>query len=55
MTNDPAAILEHFADDPRIDERYRTHTLANMRRQLAKRRTAWAVMAARVRKGLGLR
>ncbi|QDP20371.1 hypothetical protein [Sphingomonas xanthus] len=54
MNNDPALVLEHFADDSRIDERYRANTLANMRRQLAKRRTAWATMAARMGQALGL-
>ena len=53
MANDPAAILDHFADDARIDERYRAHTLNNMRQQLRKRRSAWARMAAAV--GLGRR
>jgi hypothetical protein len=41
MKNDPAAILDHFAEDERIDIRYRENTLANMRQQLAERRKAW--------------
>lgn len=40
MQNDPAAIFDAFADDPRLDDRYRTNNLATMRRQLAKRRAA---------------
>jgi hypothetical protein len=44
MKNDPASILDHFATDERIDGRYRDNTLANMRRQLADRRTAWGRM-----------
>lgn len=55
MRNDPAAVLDHFADDERIDERYRANTLANMRQQLARRRSAWAVMAARIGRSLGLK
>lgn len=38
MTNDPAAILDHFAQDDRIDLRYRENTLANMRREITDRR-----------------
>ncbi|HZF93883.1 MAG TPA: hypothetical protein VEZ20_03320 [Allosphingosinicella sp.] len=53
MANDPAGILDHFAKDPRIDERYRANTLNNMREQLRSRRSAWARMAALV--GLGRR
>lgn len=44
MANDPAKVLDHFADDPRIDARYREHTLAGMRAQLAERRSAWGRM-----------
>lgn len=44
MTNDPARILDHFADDVRIDMRYRENNLANMRRTLATRRSAWGRM-----------
>lgn len=39
MTNDPAKVLDHFADDPRIDVRYREHNLATMRDRLAALRT----------------
>lgn len=46
MTNDPAAILDHFQDDERIDERYRAKTLHNMREQLRSRRTAWGRIKA---------
>lgn len=46
MKNDPAAILDHFAEDERIHARYREKSLANMRRQLAERRTAWGRMKA---------
>lgn len=41
MRNDPAALFEFFAADPRIDPRYRQHNLVAMRRQLAARRSAW--------------
>lgn len=41
MANDPAKIFDQFADDPRITERYRSHNLTTMRRQIAERRTAW--------------
>jgi len=53
MANDPAVVLDHFAEDPRIDERYRTHTLSNMRAQLRKRRSRWARMAAMISRGHG--
>jgi hypothetical protein len=46
MKNDPASILDHFANDARIDDRYLDNTLANMRRQLAERRSAWGRMKA---------
>lgn len=46
MRNDPAAILEYFAADERLDGRYREHTLGNMRQKLANRRTAWGKMKA---------
>jgi hypothetical protein len=46
MSNDPAEIFEHFADDPRIAERYRAHNLTTMRRQIADRRTAWGRLKA---------
>ena len=51
MQRDPATILDHFAADERIDSRYREHTLANMRSQLAARRSAWGRMKNLV--GLG--
>lgn len=51
MRRDPASILDHFAEDPRIDIRYRENTLANMRTQLAERRSAWGRMKALM--GLG--
>ena len=54
MSNDPAAILDGFADDPRIDERYRANTLKSMREQLRQRRSSWARMAALVGLGRGL-
>jgi hypothetical protein len=44
MKNDPATLLDYFAEDERIDVRYRENTLANMQRQLANRRTAWGRM-----------
>lgn len=47
MRNDPMKTLEHFADDTRIDERYRQNTLANMLKELTRRRSAWGRMAAR--------
>jgi hypothetical protein len=53
MANDPATILDHFAQDVRIDDRYRALTLDNMREQLRQRRSAWARMAAMV--GVGRR
>ena len=46
MCNDPAAILDHFSHDSRIDERYRENTLSNLRVQLAARRSAWGRMKA---------
>lgn len=46
MTNDPARILDRFADDARIDGRYRENNLASMRRTLATRRSAWGRMRA---------
>lgn len=46
MNNDPAALFEFFAADPRIDPRYREHNLAAMRRQLAERRSAWGRLKA---------
>lgn len=53
MANDPAAILDHFAEDPRIDERYRAHTLSNMRAQLRERRSRWGRIAAMIGLGRG--
>lgn len=44
MRNDPAAILTYFVDDARLDERYRSRTLASLIQQLADRRTAWGRM-----------
>lgn len=41
MENDPAAIFNWFADDERINQRYREYNVATMRRQIANRRTAW--------------
>jgi len=38
MRNDPATIFDVFADDARIDERYRQYTLSNIRRSLINRR-----------------
>jgi hypothetical protein len=46
MTNDPAAIFDRFADDDRLDLRYRQNNLATMRRQIAARRTAWGRFTA---------
>lgn len=46
MKNDPADILDYFAEDERIDARYREKSLANMRRQIAERRSAWGRMRA---------
>src|SRR3546814_20051064 len=46
MTNDPARILDHVADDARIDGRDRENNLASMRRTLATRRSAWGRMRA---------
>src|SRR3546814_9786777 len=40
MTNDPAKIFDWFADDERIDHRYRQNNLATMRRKIIERRTA---------------
>lgn len=42
MKNDPALILDYFAEDERIDARYRAKSFANMRTKLAERRSAWA-------------
>jgi len=50
MTNDPARILDHFAEDARLDPRYRELTLGGMRKALAERRSAWRRMAALFRK-----
>lgn len=46
-----ATILDHFGEDERIDFRYRKNTLANMRTQLAARRSGWGSMKALM--GLG--
>lgn len=46
MNNDPAAIFDWFAEDPRIEWRYREHNLATMRRKIAERRTAWGKFKA---------
>lgn len=46
MKNDPAAIFERFAEDPRLEQRYREYNLATMRRQIAERRTAWGKFKA---------
>lgn len=46
MQRDPATILDHFAEDERIDICYREKTLTNMRAQLAGRRSAWGRMKA---------
>jgi hypothetical protein len=46
MANDPAKVLDHFADDPRIDVRYRENTLAGMRAQLVDCRSARGRMRA---------
>lgn len=48
MQNDPIKTLEHFVDDTRIDERYRRNTLDRMLKTLARRRSAWMQLAARV-------
>lgn len=54
MKNDPLETIKHFADDERIDPRYRQHTLANMIDELARRRRgAWLQMVARFRQTLG--
>jgi len=53
MKNDPLETIKHFADDERIDRRYRQHTLANMIVELTRRRSAWLQMVARVRQTLG--
>lgn len=46
MKNDPAAIIDQFADDARIERRYRENNLATMRRTIAERRTAWGKFKA---------
>src|SRR3546814_1582695 len=46
MTNDPAKIFDWFADDERIDHRYRQNNLATMRRKIIERRTAWGKIKA---------
>ena len=53
MENDPAAILDHFQDDKRLDVRWRELSLASMRRMLAERRTAWGAMTARIKRAVG--
>lgn len=53
MKNDPAAILDHFQNDERLDARWRELSLASMRRTLADRRTAWGAMIARIKRAVG--
>jgi len=53
MANDPAAILESFQDDERLDERWRANSLASMRRTIATKRTAWARLAERLLSAIG--
>lgn len=48
MKNDPAAILDVFQDDQRLDPRWREQSLASMRAKLAARRTAWGKMKAHI-------
>lgn len=49
MRNDPAAILDRFMDDERLDERWRRLMLKGMRDRIHERRTAWGAMKARVK------
>ncbi|KIU25994.1 hypothetical protein SR41_16570 [Sphingomonas melonis] len=49
MSNDPAAILDRFMDDERLDERWRQLTLKGMRTRVHERRTAWGAMKARAK------
>ncbi|WDF73617.1 hypothetical protein [Novosphingobium sp. KACC 22771] len=48
MANDPAAILDNFQNDERLDERWRANSLASMRQTIATKRTAWARLADRL-------
>jgi hypothetical protein len=48
MSNDPAAILDRFVNDERLDKRWRRLTLQKMRDRVHARRTAWGAMKARV-------
>lgn len=49
MSNDPAAILDRFADDERLDERWRRFNLTSMRGKIRRRRTAWGATVERLR------
>jgi hypothetical protein len=53
MKNDPAAILDYFQDDARLDLRWREMSLASMRRTIAVRRTAWGAMRATLLRVIG--
>lgn len=53
MENDPAAILDFFQDDDRLDDRWRQMSLRSMREKIADRRTAWGMMRARIRQVFG--
>lgn len=51
MRNDPAKILDYFAEDVRLDPRYREKTLDRMRQALAERRTAFGFLKSIVGAG----
>lgn len=53
MRNDPAAILDRFQDDERLDPRWREKSLAPMRAKIAERRTSWGAMKARFNMAVG--
>ena len=46
--NDPAAIIDHFADDERLDARYRKHNIRAMQRVLREKKGILARMMERL-------
>tara|TARA_R100000365_G_C2737604_1_gene66680 strand:+ start:1162 stop:1335 length:174 start_codon:yes stop_codon:yes gene_type:complete len=49
MRNDPSAVLDTFQNDERLDERWREKSLRSMRASLKSKRTAWGMMAERIK------
>ena len=55
MRNDPSAVLDTFQNDGRLDQRWREKSLRSMRASLARKRTAWDMMAERIKDAFGRR